>query len=89
MGHFTRPYALYLNPPRSGLGVEARELLLDVMKKNRPAGVVYLSCSASSLARDLESFEDAGYRPRVLQPFDFFPQTEHFETLAVMESVWV
>jgi 23S rRNA (uracil1939-C5)-methyltransferase len=77
-------YALYLNPPRSGLSPEARERVLALVAEKAPTSVVYLSCSASSLARDLEAFEAAGYRVEALRSFDFFPQTEHFESLAVM-----
>jgi 23S rRNA (uracil1939-C5)-methyltransferase len=78
-------YSLYLNPPRSGLSEEAREQVLAWVNERPPTVIVYLSCSASSLARDLEAFEGKGYRVRFLQPYDFFPQTEHFETLAVIE----
>jgi 23S rRNA (uracil1939-C5)-methyltransferase len=78
-------YALYLNPPRSGLTEDARRRVLALVSQKPPTAVVYLSCSASSLARDLVEFETAGYRVRFLQPYDFFPQTEHFETLAILE----
>jgi tRNA/tmRNA/rRNA uracil-C5-methylase (TrmA/RlmC/RlmD family) len=79
------PYSLYLNPPRSGLGPGARAEILGILRRNRPLSIVYLSCSASSLARDLEVLEGEGYRVHSLQPYDFFPQTEHFETLAILE----
>lgn len=77
-------YALYVNPPRSGLTAEASSRVLALMRERPPASVAYLSCSASSLARDLRAFEAEGYRASLLQPYDFFPQTEHFETLAVL-----
>jgi 23S rRNA (uracil1939-C5)-methyltransferase len=77
--------SLFLNPPRSGLG-EAALLEISKLLKRAPAlNISYLSCSASSLARELPQFERLGYRVRSLQPFDFFPQTEHFETLACLE----
>ncbi len=77
--------ALYLNPPRSGLSESARRRILEILCEAAPTRVVYLSCSASSLARDLTAFEQAGYEVELLQPYDFFPQTEHFETLAVLK----
>ncbi len=80
------PYALYLNPPRSGLSPEARDSILALLQCMRPKIIVYLSCSASSLARDLKVLDTQGYRVESLQPYDFFPQTEHFETLAVLVS---
>jgi tRNA/tmRNA/rRNA uracil-C5-methylase (TrmA/RlmC/RlmD family) len=82
----SEPYALYVNPPRSGLAPEAREKILGTIRSRAPTSIVYLSCSASSLARDLVDFEREGYRIALLQPYDFFPQTEHFETLAVLEK---
>lgn len=86
LNQIDRPYALYLNPPRSGLTDEARERVSLLISEKAPDSVVYLSCSASSLARDLAVFESADYRVERLQPFDFFPQTEHFETLAILRK---
>ncbi len=81
------PYAIYINPPRPGLTREAREKIFALTERRVPTSVVYLSCSASSLARDLHDFTARGFRVRELQPYDFFPQTEHFETLAVLTRV--
>ena len=81
-----KPYALYLNPPRSGLTPEAREQVSLLIQEKKPTSVVYLSCSASRLSRDLPLFESHGYRVEFLQPYDFFPQTEHFETLAILNQ---
>jgi 23S rRNA (uracil1939-C5)-methyltransferase len=80
------PYALYINPPRSGLSLDARKALFDLITTQLPTSVAYLSCSASGLARDLRFFEELGYSVALLQPYDFFPQTEHFETLALLRS---
>ena len=51
----------------------------------RPARIAYLSCSAGTLARDLESFEAAGYSLDRILPYDFFPLTHHVEALALLE----
>ncbi len=77
-------YSLYINPPRSGLSSEAIAQLVELLRADPARKIVYLSCSASSLARDLRSLEEAGYEVETLQPYDFFPHTEHFETLAVL-----
>ena len=79
-------YSVYLNPPRPGLGEAGRTLVSELIRERRPKAIVYLSCSASSLARDLAAFESVGARVESLQPFDFFPQTEHFETLAILRT---
>lgn len=76
--------SIFLNPPRSGLSEEARDRLARLIQERLPSTLVYLSCSASRLAVDLATFEVWGYQVEKLQPFDFFPQTEHFEILAVL-----
>ncbi|MGK5083553.1 hypothetical protein WDW37_09630 [Bdellovibrionota bacterium FG-1] len=77
-------YSLFLNPPRSGLSDEAQSQVLNLIREKKPRSIVYLSCSASSLARDLAALHAVGWKVDSLQPYDFFPQTEHFETLATL-----
>ncbi len=79
-------YSLYLNPPRPGLGHVAQENLIKLLHVNPPETIVYLSCSSSSLARDLRDFEANGYQVETIQPYEFFQQTEHFETLALLRK---
>ena len=43
--------------------------------------LLYLSCDAASLARDVKLFCEKGYEIRRMQPFDMFPQTAHVEIL--------
>jgi len=66
----------YLNPPRTGLEGEVLSWLGQV---GRPARLVYHSCSAGTLARDLTALCVDGYRVERLTPYDFFPQTRHVE----------
>jgi tRNA/tmRNA/rRNA uracil-C5-methylase (TrmA/RlmC/RlmD family) len=80
------PYSLYLNPPRMGIQDVAKEKLKNLFILNAPEVIAYLSCSASSLSRGLEFFESQNYKVHMLQPYDFFPQTEHFETLALLKK---
>ena len=79
-------YALYMNPPRAGLSAEAQKRVLAMIQANPPGSLVILSCSASSLGRDLKAIESTGFKVTLLQPYDFFPQTEHFETVAVLTA---
>ena len=74
---------LYLNPPRTGLETAVGEWIAD---EYRPERIAYLSCSAGTLARDLERLEAAGYRVARITPYDFFPQTYHVETLALLRK---
>ena len=71
-----------LNPPRKGVQPTALEATLAV---NAPK-LIYVSCNASSLARDLDKLVAQRYRMRRLQPFDMFPQTEQVETVVWLEK---
>jgi 23S rRNA (uracil1939-C5)-methyltransferase len=71
----------FVNPPRSGLEAEVVSALANEL---RPDRIAYLSCSAGTLARDLASFEAAGYAVSAIRPYDFFPNTHHVETLALL-----
>ncbi len=73
--------ALFLDPPRKGL----EPVTLAAIRERPPAHLIYLSCDPATLARDLAQLV-AGelYQLESLQPIDFFPQTSHVETLAVL-----
>ena len=49
--------------------------------------MIYLSCNPSTLARDLKALVANGYRVEALQPIDFFPQTAHVETVALLSKL--
>ena len=72
----------FVNPPRTGLEPEVRAWLA---MQARPQRIAYLSCSAGTLAKDLAMLCESGYKVQTLQPFDFFPQTPHVETLALLQ----
>ncbi|MDS4070146.1 MAG: class I SAM-dependent RNA methyltransferase [Candidatus Competibacter sp.] len=72
---------LYVNPPRTGL---ESAVLAWAVAEFRPDRLAYLSCSAGTLGRDLRALATAGYAVEALIPWDFFPQTHHIETLALL-----
>ncbi len=72
---------LYVNPPRTGLEPEVSRWIVESF---RPRRLAYLSCSAGTLARDLELLSRGGYQVARLRPYDFFPGTQHVETLALL-----
>lgn len=74
---------LYVNPPRTGL---EPAVLAWTINEFRPSRLAYLSCSAGTLGRDLQALTAAGYTVNTLIPYDFFPQTRHVETLALLEG---
>ncbi|MBO5506144.1 MAG: 23S rRNA (uracil(1939)-C(5))-methyltransferase RlmD [Clostridia bacterium] len=73
-----RPDLIILDPPRKGCDRE----LIDTVIKTGVKKIVYVSCKASTLARDLEILEKNGYKATRIQPVDLFPRTNHCEAVA-------
>ena len=48
--------------------------------------MVYISCKPTSLARDLEVFEAAGYKVKRATAVDQFPNTVHIETVVLLSQ---
>lgn len=49
--------------------------------------IVYISCKMTSLARDLEMMQIAGYRVEKMTAVDQFCETVHVETVVLMSKV--
>ena len=75
-----RPDVVLLDPPRTGAGTEVCNLLGRIAAPH----IVYVSCSPTHFAQELELFGRHGYEIASLDLFDLFPQTEHLETVAVL-----
>jgi 23S rRNA (uracil1939-C5)-methyltransferase len=71
---------VFLDPPRKG----SDEATLDAIAAAAVDNVWYLSCNPATLARDLRALQAKGYVPRIVQPFDMFPQTGHVETFVTL-----
>ena len=84
IGNRTDPSRLlvFTNPPRTGMETAAVRWLTGYA---RPEKIAYLSCSAGTLGRDLSVLVQGGYRVQQILPYDFFPQTHHVETLALLD----
>src|SRR5213594_2819808 len=71
--------AIVLDPPRTGCPAASLELL----RRNRPRQVIYVSCHPATLARDLNVLCANGvFELRRVVPLDMFPQTQHVECVA-------
>ncbi|MCV2403834.1 23S rRNA (uracil(1939)-C(5))-methyltransferase RlmD [Marinomonas sp. C2222] len=70
-----------LDPPRSG----AYEFLQSIIKL-KPKQILYVSCSASTLARDAEYLVENGYKVLRVGLMDMFPQTSHVETMMLLQK---
>lgn len=74
---------IMLDPPRQGC---EKSLLVKIVE-TKPKFLLYISCHPVSLVRDLQVLNQNGFHfeMRHLQIFDMFPQTDHFETLCLLE----
>ncbi|HEY0215189.1 MAG TPA: 23S rRNA (uracil(747)-C(5))-methyltransferase RlmC [Cellulomonas sp.] len=79
LGEATAPDVVVVNPPRRGIG----EPLARWLEGSGVRRVLYSSCNAASLARDLAAMPSL--RPRRGQVLDMFPQTAHYEVLVLLE----
>lgn len=73
------PQLVLVNPPRRGIG----KALCDYMTQMAPAFIVYSSCNAQTMAKDIKMLP--GYRVVRTQLFDMFPHTSHYEVLTLLE----
>lgn len=74
-----KPDMIILDPPREGIHPKALPKILSYGVKR----IVYVSCKATSLARDMETFLQAGYRLEKACCVDQFCQTVWTEAVAV------
>ena len=80
-----KPDLIILDPPRDGIHPKALPKILDYGVDR----IVYISCKATSLARDLEMFQDRGYRVEKVCCVDQFCQTVHVETVVLLSKLKV
>lgn len=72
--------AIVLDPPRGG----ARSIV-PMLGAITASKIVYVSCDAMTLGRDLVDLAGFGFRPRTVQPIDLMPHTAEVECIAVLE----
>ncbi|PKH44393.1 23S rRNA (uracil747-C5)-methyltransferase [Nocardioides alpinus] len=72
------PDLVVVNPPRRGIGTE----LAGWLESSGVGHVVYSSCNAESLARDLALMPSL--RPVEARVLDMFPHTTHYEVLVLL-----
>ena len=69
-----------IDPPRTGC---SPDVLRQLARIKAPL-LIYVSCDAATLARDLRVLLDSGYVLETIQPFDLFPQTAHTESVTTL-----
>ena len=73
--------ACTIDPPRSGMEKEVCQWLC---KSNIPL-ILSISCDPATHARDCAKLISAGYELKQMYLLDFYPNTSHIESLAVLE----
>jgi 23S rRNA (uracil1939-C5)-methyltransferase len=73
------PDKVLLDPPRAGAPEAIRELIARKVPQ-----ILYVSCDAATLARDLNQLVAAGYQADKAGIMDMFPQTHHVETMVLL-----
>ena len=74
--------AVIVDPPRSGLPYNVLQQLIG----NKPEWITYVSCDCPTFARDLKKLKQ-NYRFERLTMLDLFPQTYHFEIVALLKKI--
>ena len=75
--------SLLLDPPRKGCPRE----LLELLRRERPSQIIYVSCHPATMARDLNVLcADGVFNLMQVVPLDMFPQTQHVECVAELRA---
>lgn len=73
---------IIVDPPRKGCDSATLEAIVQMAPKR----LVYVSCNAATLARDLKILEEKGFKTRSVTPVDLFPRTHHCECVALLKT---
>jgi 23S rRNA (uracil1939-C5)-methyltransferase len=72
--------AIVLDPGRLGA-----KRVCEQLGELQADKILYISCHSDTLIRDLKALEQQHYQLKRIQLFDMFPQTHHYETMALLE----
>lgn len=73
--------AVILDPPRAG----TTRQFIEAACRLQPEKILYISCDPRTQVRDLGQFKRFGYVGKTMELVDMFPNTNHIETLIVLE----
>lgn len=73
---------IIFDPPRAGLHPKIIKKILE----NKPKTIIYLSCNASTQARDIGQILGP-YKMNFMKIYNFFPRTPHIESLVILTNV--
>jgi 23S rRNA (uracil1939-C5)-methyltransferase len=76
------PDLVVVDPPRAGLAGKALRRVGGLAAPR----IVYVSCNPTTLASDVKTLDEYGYKLARARPVDMFPHTPHIETVALLEK---
>ncbi|TNK82431.1 hypothetical protein C4M80_03025 [Mycoplasmopsis pullorum] len=71
-----------VDPPREGL----TEDVINWLTRSKIQNIIYISCDIKTLIRDLKIFRENGHKVKLLNAYDNFARTSHFELLCWIEK---
>lgn len=74
-----QPLFVIADPPRSGMHIKT----ISHLKEISPEVIIYISCNPEQLGKDVKKFKDYSITKATM--FDLFPQTQHMESIVVLE----
>lgn len=77
-----KPDVVILDPPRKG----SDEKTLNAIACAAPKRIVYVSCNPATLARDIKFLSENGYCAEKICGVDMFPNTNHVETITLLQK---
>ncbi|NLC55022.1 MAG: 23S rRNA (uracil(1939)-C(5))-methyltransferase RlmD [Erysipelothrix sp.] len=73
---------IIVDPPRSGLS----QNIIKNISNSKVNKLIYVSCNPTTQKRDIDLFIKAGYKLSKQQAVDMFSNTEHIESVALLEK---
>jgi tRNA/tmRNA/rRNA uracil-C5-methylase (TrmA/RlmC/RlmD family) len=77
------PCSAIIDPPRGGMPEQLSEFI-DALQRLNVTELIAVGCKADTWARDVAGFVQRGWRMEKVAVFDFFPQTAHVESAALL-----
>ena len=71
---------IIIDPPRKGCDPGT----MSALKQAAAPKIIYVSCNPATMARDIKTLIQYGYKLESAKPFDMFPQTDHVECVVLM-----
>jgi 23S rRNA (uracil1939-C5)-methyltransferase len=76
-------WLVIVDPPREWLHSNVINRIAKLKQSNN-FKLLYISCNPTTMARDIEMFDNLWFKLKSLQPVDMFPHTHHIETIWIL-----